>query len=284
MIMNFHPETPCGCRRPDLPPQWTPGQSSQLKTCPSSPRNPVSPFSGPFNETLKRSTRKANSQQKQSVIKSISSLLLTLIAPLVFLNSCSNVTSPESPVFSAAYTSYHPETRPGVTLRHYPVGRQGNLTAWLTSDHRMSAGNYLYNPTDANTRHRIVGRIRASAMKVSVKHDGAFLLTGDYTGPIYPLWEGTESKALLYAGETKGWIPVDLEQRPAVNTWVITRRSDPIGGWSGYPVVIGDPANPESVAGAMWYRSNLNRRLGGAASTRMLKEWLDRLDFKKFVK
>jgi hypothetical protein len=204
------------------------------------------------------------------------SLLLVLITSLLFLNSCSSVSS-------SAYPSYNPATQPSVTLRHYPVARQGNLTAWLTSDHRMSSGDFLYNPTDAKIRHRIVGRIRASAMKEGVKHDGAFLLTNDYTGPIYPLWEGSSGKGLLYAGQSKGWIPVNLSHDPGVNIWVATRRSDPIGGWSGYPVVIGDPAKPESIAGAMWYRSNENRHVGGATSPRMLKKWLGRLDFKQFV-
>ena len=205
-------------------------------------------------------------------MKPTSSILLALITSLLFLNSCSSAVS------SAAYHSKNSVDQRG--LRHYPVGRQGKLTAWLTSNHRMSDGDFLYNPKDTNTRHRIVGRIRASAMKEAAKHDGAFLLTNDYTGPIYPLWEGSEGKGLLYTTGSKGWIPVNLNQEPGVNIWIATRSSDPIGAWSSFPVVIGDPAKPESIAGAMWYRSNANRHLGGAASPRMLKKWLNRLDFR----
>ena len=210
------------------------------------------------------------------------SLLLALVSSLFLLNSCSVIAPGVAP--SAAYPSYDPTQGKSVPLRHYPVGRQGNLTAWLTSDHRMSSGDYLYNPKDPSIRHRIVGRIRASSMKEAVNHDGAFLLTNDYNGPIYPLWEGAEGKGLLYGGETIGWIPVDLYHKPGVNIWVASGRAQKIGFWSGFPVVVGDPANPEAIAGAMWYRTNKNHHLGGATSPRMLKSWLGRLDFKDYVK
>lgn len=79
---------------------------------------------------------------------------------------------------------------------------------------------------------------------------------------------------------TGGWVTVRLHQQPgAVNTWLKLPRSMRVLGWSGYPVVIGPPSAPEAIAGAMWYKSNLEDRLGGAASTAMLKHQLEHIHF-----
>lgn len=183
----------------------------------------------------------------------------------------------------ACYSSYDPAVKTGPALRHYPVGRQGNLTAWLTSDHRMAASDWLYSPGKGAIRHRIVGKIHASAMPSRPMHDGAFLLTADYHGPIYPLWEGTEGTGYLYAGFENGWLPVKLYQGNVINTWVQLPGKMQVGGWSGFPVVIGKPAHPEAIAGAMWYRSNSEPSAGGATSTRLLKHWLGRIRFADYV-
>ena len=66
-----------------------------------------------------------------------------------------------------------------------------------------------------------------------------------------------------------------------MNTWVYSKKN--IGSWSGYPVVIGDPASPDAIVGAMWYRRNDNHRMGGVTSSVFLKGWLERLNFSDFV-
>jgi hypothetical protein len=203
--------------------------------------------------------------------------LIAISAMLVGLVACGNRPTP------ACYLSHHPSDTKSPALRHFPVARQGKLTAWLTSAHRAKSGDWLYAPNDPSIRHRIVGIIPASAMPTRPAHDGAFLLTSTYTGPIFPLWEGKEAKGLLYTGHEGGWTPVGLYQADVINTWVNMPGSLTIGGWSGYPVVIGSPANPEFVAGAMWYRANDDGTWGGAASTRMLKQWIPRLKFADYV-
>ena len=202
---------------------------------------------------------------------------VALIAVLLGLVSCA-----PAPV-GACYLSHDPVDTSGPALCHYPVARQGKLTAWLTSNHRQAAGEWLYAPNDASIRHHIIGIIRAPAMPSRPQHDGAFLLTSDYTGPIYSLWCGTESKGLMYGGPEEGWLQVSLHQDKVVNTWVKRPGRLEIGQWSGYPVVIGDPARPEAVAGAMWYRSNSDPSWGGATSTRLMKYWTEHLRFADFV-
>ncbi len=207
--------------------------------------------------------------------------LLTLVAPVAVslgLLACAPAPTP------ACFMSHHPAATNVPELCHYPVARQGKLTAWLTSDHRRKADDWLYSPQDPSLRHRIVGVIPTQAMPSKPQHDGAFLLTADYDGPIFPLWEGTEAEGLMYSGRTQGWLPVKLYQGKAINTWVKLPGRLTIGPWSGYPVIIGEPAQPQFVAGAMWYRSNTHESEGGAASTRLLKAWLGRLRFEDFVK
>lgn len=183
-----------------------------------------------------------------------------------------------------------PSTTPGMTtgpeLRHFPVARQGTITAWLTSDHRRKGGDWLHAPDGSGERHRIIGEIRAAAMPVGHPHDGAFLLTDSYQGPVFPLWEGRQAEARLYAGREHGWVPVMLYQESArsVNTWLRLPGGMKAGGWSGHPLVIGDPSRPEAVAGAMWYKSTADPTLGGATSTAMLRQCLRRLDFASFVR
>lgn len=184
---------------------------------------------------------------------------------------------------SACYPSHPPSVTTGVALCHYPVARQGKLTAWLTSNHRPKGGDWLYAPNDPSIRHRIVGMIGANAMPSNPPNDGAFLLTSDYSGPIFPLWEGKEASGLLYGGFDEGWIPVALHQADVINTWVKMPGRRIVGGWSGYPVVIGDPAHPDFVAGAMWYRANDDGNFGGATSTRLMKYWVEHLRFADFV-
>lgn len=179
--------------------------------------------------------------------------------------------------------SHHPADTAARPLRHYPVARQGDLTAWLASDHVLPSGKWLYAPDDPTTRYRIVGVIRAKDMPQATKHDGAFLLAEGYDGPLFELWQGREAEGRLFNGDGR-WIRVRLHQDDAVNTWVAVSRPHQIGGWSGYPVVIGDPARPQAVAGAMWYRRNDNARIGGATSTRMLGRELGRLRFADFAR
>jgi hypothetical protein len=181
------------------------------------------------------------------------------------------------------HLSHHPDDTHSRPLRHYPVARQGNLTAWLTSDHVMPASDWLYAPGDPNPKYRIVGTIRASAMPERAKHDGSFLVVAGYEGPLYELWQGTDGEGRLFIGP-EGWIPVRLHQDDAVNTWLKVSPRRKIGGWSGFPVVIGNPDQPEAIAGAMWYKSNTEATHGGTTSTRMLRRWLGRLRLADYVK
>ena len=186
---------------------------------------------------------------------------------------------------AAYYLSPPPGTMPARPLRHYPVARQGNLTAWLTSDHVIPSSQWMYAPDSSGTKHPIVGLIRASQMPAGREHDGCFLLVEGYDGPLYELWQGQEADGWLHTGGPSGWIRARLVQEDAVNTWVVVSLPHRIGGWSGYPVVVGEnPEVPVAVAGAMWYKSNTVSTAGGATSTRMLREQLARLRFRDFVK
>ena len=140
----------------------------------------------------------------------------------------------------------------------------------------------MYVPGDPNPKHRIVGTIPSGAMPEQAKHDGSFLLVSGYDGPLFPLWQGTEAKGHVFTN-SGDWIPIRLHQGNAVNTWIQIARRRPVGGWSGFPLVIGDPNAPEAIAGAMWYKSNIHPDQGGATSTRMLARWLGRLKFTDFV-
>lgn len=180
------------------------------------------------------------------------------------------------------FLSHHPDDTRSRPLRHYPIARQGNLTAWLTSDHVKPAGDWLYVPGDPNPKHRIVGTIHASAMPEKAKHDGSFLVVSGYEGPLFELWQGTDAVGRLFIG-AEGWIPVQIQQGDAVNTWIKVSPRRSVGGWSGFPIVIGDPDHPEAIAGAMWYKSNLEPTLGGTTSTRMLRRWLTKLKLADFV-
>lgn len=186
----------------------------------------------------------------------------------------------------ACFSSSYPGANQGPDLRHFPIARQGSLTAWLTSDHRRKGGDWLHAPDGSGTRHRIVGEIRAAAMPVGSAHDGAFLLTDSYQGPVFPLWEGQQAEGRLYTGRETGWVRVLLYQESArsVNTWLRLPGGMKAGGWSGHPLVIGSPSQPTAVAGAMWYKSTADPSLGGATSTAMLRQCLRRLDFARFVK
>lgn len=200
-----------------------------------------------------------------------------LIASVCFgFSSCGPHQAP------AYYLSHHPADTRSRPLRHYPVARQGSLTAWLTSDHVKAAGDWLYVPGDPNPKYRIIGTIHASAMPERAKHDGSFLIVSGYEGPLFELWQGTEASARLFTGE-QGWIPVRIQQGNSVNSWVKVSSRRLIGGWSGFPIVIGDPDHPDAIAGAMWYKSNVEPTLGGATSTRMLQRWLNQLKLADFV-
>ncbi len=201
--------------------------------------------------------------------------LLTCAAFCMLLTGCGSGPPP-------SYFLSHPPNTPSREHRHYPVARQGDLTAWLASDHVPPRGKWLFAPGDPAPRHPIVGIIRAKAMPVTTKHDGAFLVVSGYDGPLFDLWEGTEAYGQVYTGRA-GWIPVHILQQESVNTWVKVPSPRKIGGWSGNPVVIGDPERPEAIAGAMWYRSNTQPWLGGTTSPRMLKKWLGRLRLADFV-
>jgi hypothetical protein len=198
------------------------------------------------------------------------------LTAVLLLASCGSQTAP------SYFLSHHPQDTGSRPLRHYPVARQGNLTAWLTSDHVSPASDWLYAPGDPNPKHPIVGIIRAASMPEAATHDGSFLVVSGYGGPLFELWQGTEAQASLFTGEG-GWVPVTIRQDEAVNSWVRVSPGRSIGGWSGFPIVIGDPENPEAIAGAMWYKSNTDPTLGGAASTRMLKRWLGRLKLADFA-
>lgn len=183
----------------------------------------------------------------------------------------------------AYHLSHHPADSSSRQLRHYPVARQGDLTAWLTSDHVSPSQKWLFHPDDPNPRYPIVGTIRAGDMPHGVKHDGAFLIVSGYGGPLFELWEGEAADAWIFTGKG-GWLAAKITQLDGVvNSWVRVPEGKQIGGWSGYPVVIGDPRQPEAIAGAMWYKSNTNPELGGATSTRMLKAKLEGLRFRDFV-
>lgn len=171
----------------------------------------------------------------------------------------------------------------GRKLIHYPVARQGKLTAWLTSDHVLPNSKALYSQDDPTPKFPIVGVIRAKSMPELAKHDAALLIVEGYDGPLFDLWLGSEAEGRLFIGRDRGWIPVTLHQDDSVNTWVTVSRPNKIGGWSGFPVVIGDPNRPEAVAGAMWYKSTINAVHGGAASTRMVHDWIGKLRFAEFV-
>jgi len=194
----------------------------------------------------------------------------------LLLAACGSHTKP------SYFLSHPPDDTRSRPLRHYPVARQGGLTAWLTSDHASPACDWLYAPGDPDPKYHIVGIIRAGSMPEASKHDGSFLVVSGYQGPLFELWEGTEAEARLFTGEG-GWIPVRIRQAEAVNSWVRVSPGRSIGGWSGFPVVIGDPNHPEAIAGAMWYKSNTEPTLGGAASTRMLRRWLGKLKLADFV-
>jgi hypothetical protein len=184
---------------------------------------------------------------------------------------------------SLSKPAYHVTRHGGSELPRYPVARQGNLTAWLASDHVSPGGEWLYAPGEETPKYRIVGIIKATAMPEAVKHDGSFLVVAGYEGPIFPLWEGKEAQGWLFTGKA-GWLGVRLHQGQVVNTWVAVAEPHRIGGWSGNPVVIGDPDHPDAVAGVMWYKSNVEPTLGGTTSTRMLKRWLGKLRLADFVK
>lgn len=225
-------------------------------------------------------------------------LLLGLVSGV--LVSCGGSAEP-----AAYYLSHHPEDHSARPLRHFPVARQGNLTAWVTSDHVRSSQNWLYAPDDIVPKYKIVGQIRAKDMPEEskgrasglnfskskgptvatippkyLKHDGSFLIVKGYDGPLYELWTGKEGKGQMFTGKG-GWVPVTLKQE-GVKTWVYSQVN--IGGWSGYPVVVGDPAKPDFVVGAMWYRVDANHRIGGTTSSLLLKKWLAKLEFAKFAK
>lgn len=182
----------------------------------------------------------------------------------------------------AYFLSHHPDDTSSRPLCHYPVARQANLTAWLTSDHVGLAGAWLYTPGDPNPKYRIVGTIHSGAMPEAAQHDGSFLIVTGYDGPLFELWQGTDGEGRLFTGPD-GWIPVHFHQGDAINTWVRVSPRRQIGRWSGFPVVIGDPAHPNAIVGAMWYKSNTEPRLGGTTSTRMLQRWLGRLKFADYV-
>lgn len=204
---------------------------------------------------------------------------LVLLAVVPFVASC----GPKS--VGACFSSSYPGVNRGPELFHFPVARQGAITAWLTSDHRRKAGDWLHAPDGSGTRHRIVGEIRASDMPVGTAHDGAFLLTDTYEGPVFPLWDGQQADGRLYTGSGTGWVSVTLYQESdrCVNTWLRLPGGMKAGGWSGYPMVIGSPSQPTAVAGAMWYKSTSDPSLGGATATAMLRRWVRLLDFSSFV-
>ena len=185
---------------------------------------------------------------------------------------------PSTPSFHFSHDPANTQVRP---QPHYPVARQGKLTAWLASDHVLPNGRWMHAPGDSSRKYPIVGVIRAASMPEASPHDGAFLVVSGYDGPIFELWDGTQAAGRLFTG-AGGWIEVNLQQQHAVNTWVRVSRRRQIGGWSGFPLVIGNPADPEAIAGVMWYRSNNDPHMGGAASTRMLKRWLGHLRLADF--
>jgi|GEM_PF-6128913 len=182
------------------------------------------------------------------------------------------------------YQCHHPDDTTSKPLLFYPVARQGNLTAWLTSDHVNPVADWLYSPGDPHPKYHIVGRIHSASMPEAAKHDGSFLIVTGYDGPLFDLWEGTDAEARLFTGREGGWIHVGIHQEHAVNTLVTVSRQHPIAAWSGFPLVIGDPDHPQAIAGAMWYKSNLDPTLGGVTSTRMLKRWLAKIRLADFVK
>jgi len=207
--------------------------------------------------------------------KKRSFLLSSIALAGLLINSCGKSTR-----VPAYYLSQHPDDKRSRQLRHYPVARQGNLTAWVTSDHVGQAAKWLYKPENPEPAHPIVGKIRSKHMPADTKHDGSFLIVRGYQGPLFKLWDGERGEGLLYNG--RNWQPIWLEQgENGVNTWVYSKTK--IGSWSGFPVVIGDPIEPEAIAGAMWYRDNTNPYMGGATSSSFLANWLNKLKFENFV-
>lgn len=207
------------------------------------------------------------------------SRLLSCLTVGLLLGACGSQATLHAPSY---FHSYHPDDTKSRRMSHYPVARQGALTAWLASDHVIPPSKWLYAPGEPEQRLPVVGVIRARSMPERTAHDGAFLVVSGYDGPLYDLWEGTEANGRMFTGRG-GWQPVQLRQGEAVNTWVKASRRQAIGSWSGFPVVIGDPAHPEAIAGAMWYKSNTEPTLGGVTSTLMLKRWLGRLRLADFV-
>ena len=166
------------------------------------------------------------------------------------LVSCGSHTAP------SYFLSHPPEDTTSRPLRHYPVARQGDLTAWLTSDHVSPACDWLYAPAIRIPKYRIVGIIHAGAMPEAAKHDGSFLVVSGYDGPAFRTLAGHRKRVpLVFTGED-GWIPVAVRGRIAVNSWVKVSPGRSVGGWSGFPLVIGDPDHPDAIAGAMWYKSS----------------------------
>jgi hypothetical protein len=208
-----------------------------------------------------------------------------MLAKLVLVAVMLSGVSCEPKTVGCSYSSSDPGVIQGAEFLHFPVARQGAITAWLTSDHRRKGGDWLHAPDGSSTRHRIVGEIRARDMPAGVAHDGAFLLTDTYEGPVFPLWKGREAEGRLYTGREAGWVSVALyqESERCVNTWLRLPGGMKAGGWSGHPIVIGNPSNPSAVAGAMWYKSTLDPSLGGVTSTAMLFHRLQQLDFSRFV-
>ena len=214
-----------------------------------------------------------------SVIKFVQRAL-AIVAFGLAATSCSGPSSSTPPSY---FLSHRPENTNTRMLRHYPVARQGDLTVWLTSDHVWPSEKSLFSPDDPSKTYPIVGKIRAKDMPQAAKHDGAFLVASGYDGPLFDLWEGGMADVLIFTGRG-GWVPAKLNQTESVNSWVRLYGGRQVGGWSGYPVVIGDPNKPDAVAGAMWYKSNTEPQLGGVTSTRMLKAELKKLRFADFVR
>ncbi|MDF1712182.1 MAG: hypothetical protein P1U90_08080, partial [Akkermansiaceae bacterium] len=127
----------------------------------------------------------------------------------LILTSCAPSTSSSLP--PSYYLSHHPADTKSRQLRHYPVARQGNLTAWVTSGHVKTSTKSLFSPGDPSPKHPIVGNIGPKDMPADAKHDGAFLVVSGYNGPIFNLWDGLSGEGKLFTGKG-GWVPVKLSQ------------------------------------------------------------------------